>query len=320
MLLEPAIRNDFIELLSANFRTDQINALGKLVLGCFDSNEAAGERRHVSLSARKAATILVERCEQGEEITALLKLVVEVDQGTLHGRPVKLDGLEIFLEKLTRCGIRYDFRTRRILTSCKDTEELSNWGCLKEGRRYDITAMSVDIVGNSAKVRSLGVRRMEKLYFALWSFLRERLSSSDGRIWSWAGDGGIIAFALRDHVTRAARFAVEVQSTVPIFNLTSSSSPAGDIALRIGIETGRVTFLTETATIVSDVVTNAAHLEKACCRPGMVCVSRAVYEALPERMRSLFRFGGISNEKDCFRTVRRLDTPLGEKVRDGQPA
>jgi class 3 adenylate cyclase len=320
MLLEPAIRNDFIELLAANFRTDEINELGRLVLGCFDSNEAAGEHRHISLSPRKAAGILVERCERGEETTSLLKLVVEVDNGTLHGRPVKLDGLEIFLGKLTRCGIRYDFRTRRILTSCQDTEELSNWGCLKEGRRYDVTGLSVDIVGNSAKVRSLGARRMEKLYFALWSFLREKLSSSDGRIWSWAGDGGVIAFALRDHVARAARFAVEVQSTVPIFNMTSSGSPAGDIALRVGIDTGRVTFLMETATIVSDVITNAAHLEKACCRPGMVCVSRPVYQALPERMRSLFRFGGISEEKDYFRTARRLDTPLGEKVPDGQPA
>jgi class 3 adenylate cyclase len=111
-----------------------------------------------------------------------------------------------------------------------------------------------------------------------------------------------------------------VQSTVPIFNLTTGDAPAGDIALRVGIDTGRVTFSMETATIVSDVITNAAHLEKACCRPGMVSVSRPVYQALPDRMRSLFRFGGISGERDYFRTARRLDTPLGEKVRDGEPA
>ena len=87
--------------------------------------------------------------------------------------------------------------------------------------------VSLDIVGNSAKVRKLGPRKIEKLYDTLWSFLKEKLASVDGRIWSWAGDGGIIAFALRDHASRAVRFAIEVQSTVPVFNLSASGSPRG---------------------------------------------------------------------------------------------
>ncbi len=39
-----------------------------------------------------------------------------------------------------------------------------------------------------------------------------------------------------------------------------------------------------------------------------------------QRMASLFRFGGIFEEKDCFRTVRRLDTLLCEELVDEQPA
>ena len=66
MQLEPAIRNDLVELIAANFKTDEVNELGKLVLGCFDSNEAAGKRNHISLSSRKSAGLLVERCQGGE--------------------------------------------------------------------------------------------------------------------------------------------------------------------------------------------------------------------------------------------------------------
>jgi len=63
MVLEPALRNDLIELLAANFKTDEVNELGGLILGSFDSNKASGTKNHISLSSRKSAKLLVERCE-----------------------------------------------------------------------------------------------------------------------------------------------------------------------------------------------------------------------------------------------------------------
>ncbi len=318
MQLEPAIRNNLVELIGANFRTDEINELGRLVLGCFDSNEAAGKRNHVSLSPRKCAGLLVERCESGHQLPDLIKLVVEVDEGMVHGRAVRVEGLEEFLGKLTLSGIHYDFKTRKVVKACKDPADLPNWGCLKDGREYDLTVISLDIVGNSAKVRKLGASRMERLYATLWRFLREKLATVDGRIWSWAGDGGIIAFALRDHAARAVRFAIEVQSTVPVFNLSASGSPTGDVAMRLGIDSGRVKFAIETGTIVSDVINYAAHLEKAATLPGTVSISRSVFDALPARLASVFRFGGIFEDKDYFHCIRRLDTLLCEEPADGR--
>jgi class 3 adenylate cyclase len=320
MQLDPAIRNDLIELIAANFKTEQVNELGRLILRCWDSNEAAGQRNHISLSSRKSAGLLVEQCEQSDETAALIKLVVEVDDGTVHGRPVQVEGLEEFLGKLIRTGIHYDFKTRKVTAAARNPQDLANWGCLKDGREYEVTVISLDIAGNSLLVRKLGTRRMEKVYFNLWTFLREKLTAVDGRIWSWAGDGGIIAFALRDHVARAVRFAVEVQSTVPLFNMISSRSSAADISLRLGIDTGKVKFSIETGTIVSDVINSAAHLEKKSTRPGMVSISRSVYDALPQRIASIFRFGGIFEEKDFFSTNRRLDGLLCEDQQEDEQA
>jgi class 3 adenylate cyclase len=316
MQLEPSIRNDLVELIAANFRTDEVNELGRLVLGCFDSNEAAGKRHHISLSSRKSAGLLVENCARREKMASLIKLVVEVDDGVVHGRPVRVEGLEEFLGRLVRAGIYYDFKTRKVVSSCRDPHQMPNWGCLKDGREYDITVVSLDIVGNSARVRKLGTPRVEKLYFTLWNLLREKLVSVDGRIWSWAGDGGLVAFALRDHAARAVRFAIELQSTMPVFNLSESGSPTGDIALRLGIDSGRVKFCIETGTIVSDVINYAAHLEKSSTLPGTVSIAKSVYDTLPRRLASIFRFGGIFEEKDFFRTIRRLDNLLCEESPD----
>jgi class 3 adenylate cyclase len=312
MVLEPALRNDLVELLAANFKTDEVNELGGLILGSFDSNEASGTKNHISLSSRKSARLLVDKCEHGGHLPALLKLVVEVDDGVVHGRAVRVKGLEGFLGKLLRTGVHYDFKTRRLINSCRDVDELANWGCLREGREYSTAVISLDVADSSSLVRKHGLRKMENLYFMLWNFLREKLASTDGRIWSWAGDGGIIAFALKDGARRAVRFAIEVQTAIPVFNLTSASDSRTDIALRLGVDAGRVKFNPDTGKIVSDVINFAAHLEKKSTQPGCISISHAVYSALPRRLAGLFHFGGRFEDRDFFTTLRRLDGLLLE--------
>jgi hypothetical protein len=66
--------------------------------------------------------------------------------------------------------------------------------------------------------------------------------------------------------------------------------------------------------------TAAAHIEKKATRPGMVSISRFVYNALPQRTASIFRFGGIFEEKDFFSTNRMLDSLLCEEVPEDQQA
>jgi class 3 adenylate cyclase len=307
MALEPALRNDLIELLAANFNPNEVNELGILILGSFDSNKVSGMKNHISLSSRKSAKLLVDRCELGGQLPALLKLVVEVDDSVMHGRSVRVDGLETFLGKLLKAGIVYDFKTRRIINSCNDPGDLVNWGCLKEGREYETAIISLDIANNSTLVRKHGLRKMERLYFTLWGFLRDKLAVTDGRIWSWAGDGGIIAFALKDSTRRAVRFAIEVQTSIPVFNLISALDSHADVALRIGIDSGKVRFNGDTGKIVSDVINYAAHLEKKSTEPGCISLSRAVYDTLPKRLATLFHFEGIFEDKDFFTTLRRLD-------------
>jgi hypothetical protein len=52
----------------------------------------------------------------------------------------------------------------------------------------------------------------------------------------------------------------------------------------------------------------------------MVSISRSVYDALPQRIASIFRFGGIFEEKDYFSTSRRLDNLLYEDLAEDEQA
>jgi uncharacterized protein len=49
------------------------------------------------------------------------------------------------------------------------------------------------------------------------------------------------------------------------------------------MDTGRLKFSIETGSIVSDVINDAAHLEKKACLPGGVCIPRPLFEAFPRR-------------------------------------
>ncbi len=109
----------------------------------------------------------------------------------------------------------------------------------------------------------------------------------------------------------ARRPAWVITTTIwPIFNLTASAAASTDVALRLGIDSGMVKFSIDTGKIVSDVINYAAHLEKKSTRAGAISISRTVYDALPERMASLFHFQGMFEEKDVFSTRRPLDTLL----------
>ena len=315
-MLEPAIRNDLVELIGANFKTDEIIELGRLIFESFDSRQIDGTNNHISLSPRKSAGLLVEYCISRKAIDSLIKLVVDLDGGILLGRAINVEGLEIFLSHLAKTGLIYDFRFRKLIFSTEDPDQLVNWGSLKDRKFYDITVMSLDIVKNSVLVKKHGIMKMEKLYYKLWAFLKQKLSVYEGRMWSWAGDGGIMAFAFKDHINRAVLCAVEIQSTVPVFNLANHSHMEEDIALRIGLDTGKIKFFSITGQIVSEVINYAAHLEKKGTKPGQISISRKLRDSIHPRMFDIFKPSGVFEDRDYFSTYKRLDSlPVGDKSR-----
>ena len=306
-MLDASLRNQLAEMICASFKTEEINELGRLLFASYDSHKLSGTSGHISISPRKCANVLVEQCEKNRKIPALIKLAVELDGGIILGRSISVNGLELFLNRLARNGYVYNFETRKLVSTRKDIAEMRNWGCLKDGRQYEMTVMSLDLVENSVLLRRYGTRKMEKLYYQLWRYLKQQLSVYDGRIWSWAGDGGIMAFTFKDHVLRAVRCAISIQSTLSVFNMTVAPIISDDVALRIGLDTGCIKFYADTGRIVSEIINYAAHLEKKSTEPGRISVSADVVAELNSKSASVFTRGGRFENREFFTTYCRLD-------------
>jgi class 3 adenylate cyclase len=310
----PALRSDLRELIAGSFSSAGVDELGRLLFRTYSSHSIAGADNHITISPQRAAELLVDQAEARQKLGELVKLIAELDGSTFLGRRIEIRDIEVFFNSLARVGIVYDPSRRRLHHTREEIGRLKNWGSLRDGRVYDVTVMSVDIVGNSNLVRAFGTTTMEKLYFQLWRFLEHKLDDYDGRMWSWAGDGGLAAFTFHEHTSRAAMCAIDIQSSLPLFNISPGNPVDKRVELRVALDTGPVTFYSDTGRIVSDVINFAAHLEKTATQPGCVSLSERVVTRADERVLSIFedcgRFEGLS----YVSTPHRLDALFGEAL------
>lgn len=311
-LISPALRNDFVELISGAFGSDGVDELGRLAFGDFSTHEIAGEDSHITISRRRAARILVEHAQERESLPALIRLVAELDGGVFRGKQLHVNGIEAFFNSLARVGIVYDPDKRRLFHTKQDIRSLKNWGSLRDGRTYDVSVISVDIVQNSVLVREYGTKTMEKLYYLLRRFLDRKLADYDGRVWNWAGDGGILAFAFADNVNRAVKCAIDIQTSLPLFNISPENPVGRRVAVRTAVDAGPVRFYSDTGRIVSDVINYAAHLEKAATEPGTISISERVKAGTDPKILSIFNGAGEFEGFPYCRTARRLDLLFAE--------
>ena len=283
-MLDPTLRNTIIELLSLDLNSDQIDEIGRFLLKNHSTHSSLGLGDHITVSARKAASTLVDECVDKRCEEKLLKFIIELDGERLLGKTVELRDLERLMNHLAKDGLVYDPKKRKLKKIKESVEDMPNWGALKSGKQYEVTVASIDIVGSSALVKKHGQKKMEKIYYEFWTLLRRLLSDYDGRIWSWQGDGGLAAFAFKRHQERAILFALELHQLIKVFNVNPRKPISDDIELRIGMDTGKVKYQEDTGQIISDTINYAAHLEKSFTAPGGITISKELIEAVPKGM------------------------------------
>jgi class 3 adenylate cyclase len=286
-MIDSALLTDLTEILGKSLTFNDIEVIGGRLFGKYDTHSLEGIAASMSVSPLTAARRLGAECEARDRIDDLVSLIVQLDGNLLNGRIVELVNLENFLYKLSLTGIVFDFSKRRLVQASSDKSLAPNWGALRDGKEYPVVVVSVDICENSKLVKKYSPKVMEKVYYELWDYLRTRLAASDGRVWSWAGDGGLLAFRYRKDTSEAVRCCLEILLALVVFNLRDKPIK-DDVVLRIGMDAGNVKFMSDTGRIVSDVVNYAAHLEKKGTPPWGLSVSDAVHAGLGAPLRKLF--------------------------------
>ncbi len=288
-MFDETLIKDLIEMYGKSLSFTDIEAVGGYLFKqrSYSIHAVAGFDPKRSVSPLNAAKVLVEEVEKKNRLKDLFAFTIELDGTPLNGKAVRLDGLENLLYRLARTGQYFDFAKRRFV-DIDDSTKLLNWGALREGREYPFVIASVDICQNSEMVKKYTTKVMEKVYYRLWAFLKARLDDWEGRIWSWAGDGGILAFRGDQGINQSVSCCLEILSALPVFNMQPDKAIKDEIHLRMGLDFGPVKFFTDTGRIVSDVINYAAHLEKKGTKPRALSVSDTVHSRLSPSMKQVF--------------------------------
>ncbi len=288
-MFDETLLKDLVEICGKSLSYKDIVAIGGYLFKDrgYDLHAVAGADAKMSMSPLNAAKVLVEDADKKGRVKDLFAFTIELDGTMLNSKMVKLEGLENLLYRLTRTGQYYDF-ARRKFVDVEDHFALLNWGALRDGREYPFSIASIDICQNSELVKKHKTKVMEKVYYRLWEFMKAKLDHWDGRIWSWAGDGGIFAFRGEDSPADAVSCCLEILATLPVFNMQPDKAIGDEICLRIALDFGLVKFFTDTGRIVSDVINYAAHLEKKGTNPKTLSVSDTVHARLSPGMQKVF--------------------------------
>jgi len=288
-MFDDTLLKDLVEIYGKSLTFSDIEAVGAYLFKnrTYSIHSTAGLDPKRSVSPLNAAKVLVEDVEKNNRVKDLFAFTIEMDGSPLNSRMVRLDGLENLLYRLSRSGQYWDFGRRKFVDS-DDATTLINWGALRDGREYPFTIASVDICQNSELVKKHTTKIMEKVYYRLWAFLKSKLDHWEGRIWSWAGDGGILAFRGEKSAVQAVSCCLEILATLPVFNIQPEKTIKDEIHLRIALDYGPVKFFNDTGRIVSDVINYAAHLEKKGTKPRALSVSDTVHARLSPSMQKMF--------------------------------
>ncbi len=294
------IQRDLIEILSKSFTFKDLETIGRDIFGEYSTHQLEKTNPTVSIAPANAARRLVVECMERKKLEMLINTLMQLDGSYLNDRVVKLFHIENFLYNLTLHGIIYDFEKRKMVELKKDRSLLPNWGSLRDGKNYDLTVASIDIVGNSKLVRAHGTHTMEKVYHLLLSFIRSKLATCEGRVWSWQGDGGLIAFPKGQDPTLSVSCCLEILLTLPIYNFHPGKSIKDDVILRIGMDHGPVKFFMNTGRIVSETINYAAHLEKSGTESWGLSVSDSIHAKMTDKLQKIFSHKNMFEGRQAY--------------------
>lgn len=292
------VKAKLIEIISKYFTTEEIDLIGKDLFGKFNAHFLSGQPFGTILQTSVAAKTLVEYSIQQNKLKELTQLIISI--GLHSGKAVILRDIEIpevheLLTILSSLGYHYK---DNVLVY---TEEKDSWGYLEENREYYFSYMSIDIVGNSKIQISYPKELVEEVYSKLQKLIRILVEFYDGKIWNWAGDGGLAAFYVGNVEELAVFSAMKIFYELSLFNLEPSRNKFDEpIKLRIGIHAGWSAYKHQKGNILSDAINFVSHLEKNYTNANHISISKTIYDKLNPRLQKAFKEKGTFEDKLCY--------------------
>lgn len=168
-------------------------ACARQVLPDYNLRKRLGVSERIPVSNYTAAQRIIEDMDGAGYFIDFVELLIKVDNEGFMGRTFSMRGLDDVIGAVIHEGYLYDKTARQFFENQRERVSL-NWGRLKNGDERQMSALRLDIAGNSALVKSNPQHKIQKAYGALREIVTQAVISRHGRVWSWEGDGALAVF------------------------------------------------------------------------------------------------------------------------------
>jgi class 3 adenylate cyclase len=219
---------------------DNMIAFAQQVLPGYDLRSRLGVSERIPVSNYTAAQRIIQDMDSEGHFIDFVEFLIRVDNEGFMGHTISMRGLDDVTGAVVREGYLYDKTARQFFENQR--ERISpNWGRLKNGDERQMSALRLDIAGNSALVKNNPQNKIQKAYAALREIVSQAVISRYGRLWSWEGDGALAVFFPGPREKAAVFCGMDILHEVFFYN--KLKNPLSDpIMLRIGAHVGKVRY------------------------------------------------------------------------------
>lgn len=286
-----------VNVIAKNFSSEEIDEIGKEIFNKFNAHLLSGQPFGIMLQPEVAAKTLVEFSIQNGKMKELTEIIIQVAFGKRKEK--KNFSNDSNLQELLKILSFSGFHFRKGILEF--TNEKDNWGYLEENKEYYFAYLSIDIVGNSQIQLKYDKNLIQEVYSRFQKLVKVVIEFYDGKIWNWAGDGGIAAFYLDKVEESAVLSAIKIFLELFLFNLDSTRNKFLEpIKLRIGVHSGNSIYKENKGLIFSDAINFVSHLEKNFTDVNHISISKDIYDKINPRIQGIFSSKGNFENKECF--------------------
>ncbi len=241
----------------------------------YDLHKQTGIPDSVPIQRQIAAQQIVRDIKAKKLFLQLVEQLVIIHSKGYMGKKYPVKNLRQIIMQLREQGIIYD-RDNEIFVEDPTVRRTRNWGALLEGNEYLFSFLRLDIVGNSKLVREYPGDVIEKTYDDFRRIVQDSIDKRNGRIWSWEGDGGLVAFFFSNKHLYATISAMDIVNRLFLYNQMHCplSTPLG---VRLAVHSGSMEYTENEEELKrADVIKKIIDIEANHTNPNSVTVSNTV--------------------------------------------
>ncbi len=276
-----------VKALAESLDLQNLKMIADRLFDYYDFNKKTGFSHNLDIPRQVAAKQLVSDVKEAGLFIKLVQVLVDMHTTGYMGKKYPIKHLKEIISLFREKGIIYDIENRMFVED-PAIRKTKNWGTLSEGEQYLFALLRLDIAGNSKLVREYPDDIIQKTYSDFRNIVQNAVDRRNGRIWSWEGDGGLVAFFFSNKNLYATFAGMDIVNQLFLYNQTKCrlKQPLG---VRIAVHSGLMDYTNNEEDLKrSDIIKTVTDIEANHTVPNTLTVSDMIVKGFCKSMIEVF--------------------------------